>query len=159
MWWRFEVCSLCDNDRHFLLWCLCTTDCMDLSYTHKYLLHFKGKKNICIWQYWPFYYLFTELTVSNPLVFHETDGIIHFDRTAPVFSCMVQLLPFPALRAPNPLSPSCLFLYYSENRPFSNELKLKLMKNWCQYWKENLYFSNLAKFQHIRCYIRVGNVR
>ena len=40
-----------------------------------------------------------------------------------------------------------------------NELKLNGMKNWYQHWKEHLYFSNHAKFQHIRCYISLGNVR
>ena len=40
-----------------------------------------------------------------------------------------------------------------------NELKLNWMKNWYQHWKEHVYFSNLAKFQHIRCYISLGNVR
>ena len=40
-----------------------------------------------------------------------------------------------------------------------NELKLNWMKNWYQHWKEHLYFSNLAKFQRIRCYISQGNVR
>ena len=39
-----------------------------------------------------------------------------------------------------------------------NELKLNWMKNWYQHWKEHLYFSNLAKFQHIRCCISLGNV-
>ena len=54
----------------------------------------------------------------------------------------------------------------SFNRPFSkmaatdlNELKLNWMKNWYQRWKEHLYFSNLANFQRIRCYISLGNVR
>ena len=57
-------------------------------------------------------------------------------------------------------------LHSSLNRPFSkmaatdlNELKLNWMKNWYQHWKEHLYFSNLAKFRHIRCYISLGNVR
>ena len=52
------------------------------------------------------------------------------------------------------------------NRPFSkmaatnlNELKLNWMKNWYQHWNEHLYFSHLTKFQHIRCYISLGNVR
>ena len=54
----------------------------------------------------------------------------------------------------------------ANNRPFSkmaatdlNELKLNWMKNCYQHWKEHLYFSNLAKFQHIRCHISLGNVR
>ena len=52
------------------------------------------------------------------------------------------------------------------NGPFSktvatdlNEWKLKWMKNWWQHWKEHLNFSNPVKFQHIRCYISLGNVR
>ena len=52
------------------------------------------------------------------------------------------------------------------NRPFSKMaatdlygLKLNWMKNWYQHWKEHLCFSNLAKFQRIRFYINLGNVR
>ena len=35
----------------------------------------------------------------------------------------------------------------------SNKLKLAEIKNVYQHWKEHLYFSNPAKFQHFRCNI------
>ena len=63
-------------------------------------------------------------------------------------------------------SGAVLYQLNQANRPFSkiaatylNELKLNWMKNWYHHFKEHLYFSNLAKFQHIRCYISLENVR